>query len=516
MRKDIESFNLVNEPFIPVFHENGDHTELSLRETLRNSSDLVGIRDTDPLVTFGLIRFLCMIIQDALELDFGDISCLGNLLNEAINSNVSPDFYDKIDQYLTRYSHRFDLFDKNYPFLQDPNLAKEKCNKLSVSKLVPYIASGSNPIHFMPKPFNELRCSGKIAAKLLITMPNFSTASGAGYGTSINGQPPWYITLKGRTLLETLLLNCYVGRLPNIDSIGIPYWRTDYKFSKVPKTKFDLFEALWLPTRRVLLIPESEGTCSFDNKIYDIIIKSMYFGPGIRKDSKLEWSSDPNVLYRITKSGIKSVKPQEKYRSWKEFGYTLFNSVNSNLTSRPKVLDQFESMVESGDIPKDYPLSLDIVGIHTDKAKVTGLYNLYLDFPSSIIRNSDISRYLTDTVDYIGKVEYALKIACVNINKCSFTDNITLQQVTILWDTLKERYLDLAQQLNSLSRDNYQDEAVELCRLFKLFAANTGENLILEFNNSYNHNSRLTKVVIQALEKYRNSVNIYTLLMKTC
>ena len=61
------SFNVLNEPWIPVVAMDGTKEMLGIRETLRRAPDLKEISIVSPLEEFSTYRFLSVFLMDALR-----------------------------------------------------------------------------------------------------------------------------------------------------------------------------------------------------------------------------------------------------------------------------------------------------------------------------------------------------------------------------------------------------------------------------------------------------------------
>ena len=61
------SFNVLDEPWIPVVGLDGSREILGIRETLRRSPELKEISAVSPLEEFSVYRFLSVFLMDALR-----------------------------------------------------------------------------------------------------------------------------------------------------------------------------------------------------------------------------------------------------------------------------------------------------------------------------------------------------------------------------------------------------------------------------------------------------------------
>ena len=61
------SFNVLNDPWIPVVAQDGERSLLGIRETLRRAPELKEISVVSPLEEFSVYRFLSVFLMDALR-----------------------------------------------------------------------------------------------------------------------------------------------------------------------------------------------------------------------------------------------------------------------------------------------------------------------------------------------------------------------------------------------------------------------------------------------------------------
>ncbi|MBC7235520.1 MAG: type I-E CRISPR-associated protein Cse1/CasA, partial [Chloroflexi bacterium] len=104
------SFNLVDEKWIPCVAFDGSVEELSLRDALVQAHLYRELGGESPLVTVALYRLLLAVLHRV----FGpkDRDAWRELwLSKRWDSAA-------LDAYLTRWQHRFDLFDEQRPFFQ--------------------------------------------------------------------------------------------------------------------------------------------------------------------------------------------------------------------------------------------------------------------------------------------------------------------------------------------------------------------------------------------------------------
>ena len=105
-----ESFNLVDQAFIPVLTLTGEYQRLGLSDTLNRAHLLAEIRHSSPVVTLCLHRLLLAILWRV----YAPCSF------DAWRRIWSKGSFDKklINQYFERWRDRFDLLHPERPFYQ--------------------------------------------------------------------------------------------------------------------------------------------------------------------------------------------------------------------------------------------------------------------------------------------------------------------------------------------------------------------------------------------------------------
>ena len=189
------TYNVLNEPWIPVINSRGEIAELGIRKVLATAHELMDISISSPIQEYSIYRFLCVFRMDALrpesELDIEyllaenhfEISRIEHYINECENEGVS-----------------FDLFDTVRPFLQSVFDPASNPEQKPVSILDCTRASGNNHTHFDHIKAHEEGLTPDIALKQLLATYLFCTAGAQGYPSGVYGAPPYFCVIKGKNL----------------------------------------------------------------------------------------------------------------------------------------------------------------------------------------------------------------------------------------------------------------------------------------------------------------------------
>ena len=104
------SFNLWTEPWVATRYLRGEERALGLGKLLRDAHQIEAVDEPFPTVCYGLYRLLVAVSTDIHRFQDAD------QVREAYeNGRILP---GEVDRYEERFSHLFDLFDCQKPFLQ--------------------------------------------------------------------------------------------------------------------------------------------------------------------------------------------------------------------------------------------------------------------------------------------------------------------------------------------------------------------------------------------------------------
>lgn len=380
------TFNVLADPWIPVVRHDAVQ-ELGILEVLQHAHDLDTITDPSPAMEFGLYRLLTVFIQDCFELK--NLSQLVSLLN-------TPRFdMDRIGEYVERVGRqRFDLFDIQSPFLQTPPTSSDK-ELYSVTYLFQHLPSGSNHIHFHHIPSAEQAISPAVCARALTTFAPFMTQGGRGFSPSINGAPPWYVQVRGRSLFHTLLLNVFAN--DTAMALGVPAWRAPLE--RVPKGEHrcrGLLEGLTWQPRVVSLIPGDGGQCTYTGRSEAVLVRTVHRKSGF-KNTNTSWR-DPNVAYAYRKpkkgttnngdTGPLPLRPSQNRAPWRDTGpLFLLHEPGEGGFIRPAVVTQLRLLQQDEWMSSGNEECFDLYGLRTKQDKIWEWHHERFVLPSTLQNN---------------------------------------------------------------------------------------------------------------------------------
>lgn len=459
------SFDLRHEPWIPVVYHDGGREELGLRELLARAPTIREISDPIPTAEFGLYRLLVALVMDIFTLR--DTEDLAEVLETGAFNAVT------VDAYFAKWSDRFDLFHPTYPFYQSAGMSGEEEKPFAL--VLPSIPSGTNVNHFHHHPEGNFGVSPAVAARILTTIPTFMIAGGPGYSPSINSAPPWYVLVRGKSLFETLCLNCCVTLHPNPSGDAPPCWCWNAPVEYKKYTETSLLQALTWQPRRLRLIPGEEGECALTGWRSPVIVCRMNFLPGASYGFR--WH-DPNVAYKRSKT-VTSISPTEGRELWRDTGPLALlreNEYESQIGKirfeRPQIINQFQLLHDQQILSQDAQIELRIFGMRTDSAKVFEWQCEQLILPVSLIRegiNCGEAQRAMESADSISNaLKEAIKMAYPRDgkgNKAAFSSIITDAQRDY-WATLRVDFYSLLLDLAALPTGDARDVPLSACRKY--------------------------------------------------
>lgn len=323
------SFNLTTRQWIPCLMNDGQQQDLSLFDALTRAAQVREIFDASPLVTVALHRLLLAV----LHRNFGpaDFKTWQTLWREG-KWNEST-----LTVYLTKWQHRFNLFDEERPFYQVPLM--EGAENHPAALLKQEAATGNNATLF-DHSFKEypLALSPAEAARYVVARQAFSIGGGVSapfnfYGATLTRGIS--VLALGNNLFETLALNLiiYNDEKPfPIEDEDSPAWEQDPpaqpKKEGTPVRGY--LDYLTWQSRRIHLIPEGEPA----------IVRHCQVQQNLRLPEEPA-IYDPFKCYRLNKEkGFEPLPLSTTKALWRN-SHTLFQQAanKDSETMRPQVFD---------------------------------------------------------------------------------------------------------------------------------------------------------------------------------
>lgn len=393
------SFNLLDQPWIPVSTPGGASDLVSLLEVARNARAYTTIGHADPLVTIAVHRLVLAFLHRALD---------GPSSSDEAGDWYSDGFpQQKIEGYAQKWRHRFDLFDAERPFLQQPGIEFEPLGD-HWTRLSSARGSFNTNVLFRPELRSKAPPEGDIfaseaALELLghqaFTLGGLIKRLGV---TSAKGSPLATAALtlvNGENLHQTLCLNLvpYAGRHSRNDA---PVWERDQpSLADLQKPReysiLGLAASYVWPARAILLRPDSEGR-----------VEKMYYAAGQPPTE----GRYPDPMMTLVKNAKGEDYPMG-YREGKGMWRDLHSFVpKPSARAAPEVIEHASTLLLSqGDY--DTPLTFSVFGMVNNKAKIALVRQERLQLPSVFLRHHALAERLEGWIKEAGDGAFRLKQA---------------------------------------------------------------------------------------------------------
>ena len=214
----MNTYNLIDKPWLLVKESGGEANKVGLKYLFAN------IKSIDSLVTPefhrtkaylydpAVMHFLSVIVLAANYKKGNDRACGDGFVEESLCDGLDTDVVLK---YLDKYRDRFDLFDENRPFLQNPalkELLKEDASTRYELLFNPLTPSGNNKMFGRTREMSSLNCKmtcEELAYVLLYTASEGVSPMSAKYSNkSLCAKLTMQVMPVGENLEETILMNC--------------------------------------------------------------------------------------------------------------------------------------------------------------------------------------------------------------------------------------------------------------------------------------------------------------------
>ncbi|MFF2744127.1 type I-E CRISPR-associated protein Cse1/CasA [Kitasatospora sp. NPDC058048] len=346
------AYNLLDRAWVPVRwvpHREEDEADsatthppkVCLRELLLRAHEIERIAIDNPPALSALYRILYAITARMTELD------------EAGPGDWSDRRFDLVEQrhfdpgqvagYVERNRGRFDLFDAERPFLQDPRLA-EQCdpaNTAGVDKLITTRPSGNNHSWFqhVNSAAPDLPTSDQAVLHLLVwhyygPSGRCSSRTVGAIKAANSAAGPLRSTLsyhpEGETLFQTLLAGLpEPGRDVSRASDLCPWDRDELPdpVAAPPPLKGPCSRLTARSQHALLLVPDAAG-----ERVEDAFITWAY-------RDKISREGDPYLIWQTSKVGNPYPRPADSHRAlWRDVdALLLYNPAGSTRPRRPEV-----------------------------------------------------------------------------------------------------------------------------------------------------------------------------------
>jgi CRISPR system Cascade subunit CasA len=415
------SFNLLDQPWIPVTLVGGQVCSVSLLDIARSAKDYLSIGHSDPLIAVAVHRLVLAFLHRALD---GPKSA-----REAGIWYERGFSQERIDGYFTKWRDRFDLFDAERPFLQQPGIEREAFRdhwtRLSAAR-----GSFNTNVLFKPELRTKDGPEGDIsAAEAALELLGHQCFTLGGlikrFVTSAKGSPVATSALTlvvGRNLHETLCLNMvvYGERHARRDA---PVWERELpsiaSLEKASEFAINGLTANYVwPARAVLLQPDVDGR-----------VKNIYYAAGLPPFA--DRYPDP------MQTTVKNSKGEDYPMSFRE-GKAMWRDLHSFVPkphekSGPEVIEHATGVLNGlGYFETHLHLSFAVFGMVNNKAKIALVRQENLKLPAAVVSRPELAEKLESWVREADSGAFRLKVGLQVLAKAliSYGENAAPQEIS--------------------------------------------------------------------------------------
>lgn len=388
------SFNLIDQPWIPVIRMDGTPHEVGLRDLLLDAPNLRVIACETPLMNAAILPVVLALLHRV----FGPANRAA--WKALWNADAFPQ--DALDAYFAAWYERFDLFHPERPFYQAYD---ERVKPKSVIHLVHSIGN-TGTLFTHANDSEGLTLTAAEAARHLITSQAFRTAGLSGLQEKFTDSPlarGVLFSAYSDTLFETFMLNLLpypspLNRIPNTDE-DMPSWEQNEPFQNRSHPKGYLDYLTW-PNNRILLLPaEKQG---------DVHIEMMTVAPGLSLSADV---LSPHKRYsrRAEKDGWQFLYFNSAKSLWRDYDSLL--ALRDTAIKPPVVIEWLANLADTGAIDAHRMLQLTAAGMLADQAKLIFYRQEQMPLPPAVLRDGDIAYRVTQAIQQAEEVAKILREA---------------------------------------------------------------------------------------------------------
>lgn len=371
-------YDLLTEPWLPALDAQGRPITVGLLDLFARAHALRTLVLETPDVFAGVYRMLLAILHRAYD-GPKDLKAWQRIW-DARQFDA-----DRTGQYLRQWASRFDLWDAEHPFLQDPRISPEEAQ--SVARVFAERAQGNNATLFDHSMDDERPTLSAAAAARRLLGTQLMTLGGGMPGTKEKGRDnplarAAAFLLLGENTFETLALNLVVyDRHRPIPSSGDdgPCWEFDIRGARSRTHRGHLDLMTWRP-RRLRLVPGDPLGAT---------VTAVASG-GEADRFEAEDARDPFAAYWRTKLGLQQVRVEADRALWRDSVPLLV--ADDSVAVGPANLSQAATLVASGVLPRSQLLRVCAVGFATtsgQQVKHLGRVET-LPVPAPLVRNATV------------------------------------------------------------------------------------------------------------------------------
>ena len=387
--------NLLSLPWIRVSLTGGEYANVSLLDSLRQAHEIRCLEMPSPLAHASVSRLLV-----AYLLASGDEP--HTVEAQAVMLRAGRFDASRLEAYASDWSHRFNLVDREHPFLQSPD-PMDDVPPSSIARLIAERTSGNNATLFdhtldaAPPALTPAE-----AATYLVTHSAFALGGGVSRPFNFTDGPlarGASVMPRCSSLFETIVLMALpfgdAGPIPRIHrgEPDRPCWESDVPDpDKAGNRPRGFLNYLVWPSRRVRLIQDDDG-----------LFRRCRYQQGLRIPDD---AMDPFTGYRRDdKTGRHLVRRINPARAlWRDSPALVEEQVSGDRAS--SLLHAILELASTTDVP---PYRLEVVGMVTSQAKISSIHHERLPLGPAFVTSAVLRKVARDALGVADKGYDALR-----------------------------------------------------------------------------------------------------------
>lgn len=286
------SFNLLDDPWVPVLNHDGEFHRSNLVDFFRQAQQTRTFAVSNPMDRFALARFATILLVW--------------LAREKLRAAPAawPDLLERLLPALEQHRPEFHLFGEGTRFYQ-ANLTAEN-ERVPVGYLFHEIPTGTNIAHFLHVWAEPARVCPACCVLGLLRLPVFTTVGGKGYSPGLVRADSCFSLAWHRDLAATLLANAV--RLVEVIDNGAPCWHDWDSLDRTqPLRALAIMTAA--PRKVRLCSPERTDRCTLCGQRAPVVEHMRRTTDFVLPKPPVEEFTDPMVVSK--EKGIAKPAPKE-------------------------------------------------------------------------------------------------------------------------------------------------------------------------------------------------------------
>jgi CRISPR system Cascade subunit CasA len=377
------SFNLTQEPWIPVVSQDWQRQEVSLIELFENADKYREIQADNPPTTLALHRFLIAILHRAYS----------GPRDEEHWEEIRDDRGQKAIEYLKQHFDKFDLFHPEYPFMQDISIKSDAAGEIYQAAQIH--GNNTSTVFCHEHQWSQAKISIPEGARLLLRLQIFDVGGKKAGATDsagvIHTMGAANILVRGQTLRDTLILNLMQynpsGEIPTpINGEDLPSWE---RHSSPPANR--------IPSGYIDHLTYQYRRCRIFLAGENVVRAASHPGDKLPRDlSAQTWEC--SIPYVKNPKGSFPLRLSLDRLLWRDSAVFLQSSDSS---TRPRILDWIADL-KAGDLVEEN-IHLQVLGLIVDNAKPLEWTSSQFSAPVIYLTNRDLWKSLSTALEIVEK-----------------------------------------------------------------------------------------------------------------